>query len=113
MAQVVEVAERIDAGRNLRGLPVSAAEAAEVDPAAARVREQDWVLCGREAVERLDDSERTAENLPHREKYLRLVIDFLHGLLDLHEQLVDQVEHTFPGPRRQTSSPANPKARNV
>ena len=63
--------------------------------------------------ERLDDSERTAENLPHREKYLRLVIDFLHGLLDLHEQLVDQVEHTFPGPRRQTSSPANPKARNT
>src|ERR687897_5237 len=63
--------------------------------------------------ERLDDSERTAENLPHREKYLRLVIDFLHGLLDLHEQLVDQVEHTFPGPRRPTSSPANPKARNT
>ena len=36
--------EVIDAGRNLRGFPVPAAEAAEVDPAAARVREQDWVL---------------------------------------------------------------------
>jgi DNA-binding PadR family transcriptional regulator len=41
---------------------------------------------------RLDASEEDAERLPHREKYLRLAIDFLRGLLDLHEQLVDDVE---------------------
>jgi DNA-binding PadR family transcriptional regulator len=48
---------------------------------------------------RLDDSERGAVELPHREKYLLLVIDFLRGLLDLHERLVDDVEHTFSAPR--------------
>jgi DNA-binding PadR family transcriptional regulator len=41
---------------------------------------------------RLDDSERSAGDLPHREKYLRLVIDSLRRLLDLHEELVDRVE---------------------
>ena len=49
---------------------------------------------------RLEDSQRTAENLPHREKYLLLVIDFLRGLLDLHEQLVNDVERTFGTPAR-------------
>ena len=58
---------------------------------------------------RLEDTERTAEDLPHREKYLLLVIDFLRGLLDLHEQLVDEVERVFPAPRRKRSTPANPK----
>jgi len=33
-----------------------------------------------------------AEDLPHREKYLRLTLDHLHGLLDLHEQLVARAE---------------------
>jgi DNA-binding PadR family transcriptional regulator len=41
---------------------------------------------------RLDDAERTARELPHRAKYLLMVIEFLRGLLDLHEQLVDEVE---------------------
>jgi DNA-binding PadR family transcriptional regulator len=45
--------------------------------------------------QRLDDSERNAKDLPHREKYLQLVIDFLRGLLDLHEQLIGDVEHAF------------------
>src|SRR5678815_3674715 len=40
---------------------------------------------------RLDESERGAADLPHREKYLLLVIEFLRGLLDLHEQLVEDV----------------------
>jgi DNA-binding PadR family transcriptional regulator len=57
---------------------------------------------------RLDDSERSARDLPHREKYLLLVVDFLRGLLDLHEQLVDSVEREF-GPSK-TSSPAKPTA---
>jgi DNA-binding PadR family transcriptional regulator len=42
--------------------------------------------------QRLDDSERAAKDLPHREKYLLLAIDFLRGLLDLHGQLLHDVE---------------------
>jgi DNA-binding PadR family transcriptional regulator len=42
--------------------------------------------------ERLDDAERSAARLPHREKYLRLVIGFMRGYLDLHEELIDDVE---------------------
>jgi DNA-binding PadR family transcriptional regulator len=41
---------------------------------------------------RLDESEKTAELLPHRRKYLLMVISFLRGLLDLHLELVAQVE---------------------
>ena len=41
---------------------------------------------------RLDDSEQSARLLPHRAEYLLLVVGFLRGLLELHEQLVDQVE---------------------
>lgn len=40
---------------------------------------------------RLDDAERSAHELPHREKYLLLVVAFLRGLLDLHEQLIEDV----------------------
>jgi DNA-binding PadR family transcriptional regulator len=47
---------------------------------------------------RLDESERRARDLPHREKYLRLTIDHLRGLLDLHERLVERVERELdPG----------------
>jgi DNA-binding PadR family transcriptional regulator len=41
---------------------------------------------------RLDQSEASAESLPHRRKYLLLVIDFLRRLLELHVALVDEVE---------------------
>jgi DNA-binding PadR family transcriptional regulator len=44
---------------------------------------------------RLDDAERTARELPHRQKYLLLVIGFLRGLLDLHLALVDEIEREF------------------
>jgi DNA-binding PadR family transcriptional regulator len=44
---------------------------------------------------RLDESERAARELPHREKYLLLVTGFLRRLLDLHLDLVDQVERDF------------------
>jgi len=53
---------------------------------------------------RLDDSERRARKLPHREKYLLLVIDFLLGFLQLHEQLVDDVEREL-APRRSRTRP--------
>jgi DNA-binding PadR family transcriptional regulator len=41
---------------------------------------------------RLDDAEVTAASLPHRSKYLLIVIEFLRRYLDLHEELVDEVE---------------------
>jgi hypothetical protein len=40
---------------------------------------------------RLDDTERSAAQLPHREKYLLLVTSFMHRFLDLHLELVDDV----------------------
>jgi DNA-binding PadR family transcriptional regulator len=51
---------------------------------------------------RLDDAERTAKELPHREKYLLLVIGFLRRLLDLHLELVGDVERDL----RPAGSPA-------
>lgn len=41
---------------------------------------------------RLDEAERSAKELPHREKYLLLVIAFLRRLLELHLELVDDAE---------------------
>jgi DNA-binding PadR family transcriptional regulator len=41
---------------------------------------------------RLDATEASARELPHRAKYLLLVNGFLRGLLDLHHELIDQVE---------------------
>src|SRR5262245_36627193 len=45
--------------------------------------------------QRLDDAERTAHDLPHREKYLVLVIEFLRRVLDLHVELTDEIERDF------------------
>jgi hypothetical protein len=41
---------------------------------------------------RLADAEHRARELPHREKHLLIVVDFLRGLLDLHLRLVQEVE---------------------
>jgi DNA-binding PadR family transcriptional regulator len=43
----------------------------------------------------LDDAVRTAAMLPHRERNLLLVIKYLRRLLDLHLELVDEVEREF------------------
>jgi DNA-binding PadR family transcriptional regulator len=49
-------------------------------------------------VERLDESAAAAEGLPHRRKYLLLVNGFLRRLVDLHLELVDEVERELaPG----------------
>ncbi|HET6946100.1 MAG TPA: hypothetical protein VFI01_12165 [Gaiellaceae bacterium] len=53
---------------------------------------------------RLDETERNAEHLPHREKYLLLVIDFLRSFLDLNQRLVDGVEREFAGLGRTSGS---------
>jgi DNA-binding PadR family transcriptional regulator len=42
--------------------------------------------------EQLEESDRSARHLPHRERYLRLVTGFLRRFLELHEELVDDVE---------------------
>jgi len=44
---------------------------------------------------RLDDSVQTAEALPHRSKYLLMVIAYLRRMLDLHLDLVAEVEREF------------------
>ena len=41
---------------------------------------------------RLDESERAADSLPHRRKYLLLVNEFLRRLLELHLEFVDELE---------------------
>jgi DNA-binding PadR family transcriptional regulator len=43
-------------------------------------------------LQRLDQTEASAETLPHRRKYLLLVTEFLRRLLDLHLECVDHVE---------------------
>jgi DNA-binding PadR family transcriptional regulator len=50
---------------------------------------------------RLDESDSSAETLPHRRKYLLLVTGFLRGLLELHLDWIDEVERELaPEPRR-------------
>ena len=44
---------------------------------------------------RLDEGEAAAEQLPHRQKYLLLVIDFLRKYLELHLELIEEVEREF------------------
>jgi DNA-binding PadR family transcriptional regulator len=41
---------------------------------------------------RLDETEAGADGLAHRRKYLLMVVAHLRGLLELHRQLVDDVE---------------------
>ena len=48
---------------------------------------------------RLDDAERRARSFPHREKYLRLVTTFLRRFLELHHELVDDVERELASER--------------
>jgi DNA-binding PadR family transcriptional regulator len=54
--------------------------------------------------ERLDHGEMTADALPHRRKYLLLVIGFLRELLELHLELVDEVEREL-GPNEERAQP--------
>jgi DNA-binding PadR family transcriptional regulator len=60
---------------------------------------------------RLDDAERSAHELPHREKYLLLVTGFLRRLLELHLELVDQVERELAPTGRARRPQARPRPR--
>jgi DNA-binding PadR family transcriptional regulator len=54
-------------------------------------------------LDRLEESEASAETLPHRRKYLLLATGFLRRLLDLHLELVDQVERELAPNARKRS----------
>jgi DNA-binding PadR family transcriptional regulator len=56
---------------------------------------------------RLDETERRTGLFPHRRKYQLLVIGFLRRLLDLHLELVDEIERDFA--RTRTTQPRRPK----
>jgi DNA-binding PadR family transcriptional regulator len=43
-------------------------------------------------LERLDETEASAQGLPHRRKYLLLATGFMRRLFELHLELVDEVE---------------------
>jgi DNA-binding PadR family transcriptional regulator len=61
---------------------------------------------------RLDESEQTARKLPHRDKYLLLVLDFLRRFVDLHEQLLDTAERELRShARRRTRTPSTARPR--
>jgi PadR family transcriptional regulator, regulatory protein AphA len=49
---------------------------------------------------RLTEMEASADRLPHRRKYLRLTTRFLGRLLDLHRDLIDDVERELAPKRR-------------
>jgi hypothetical protein len=51
-----------------------------------------------ELAARLDEAEASAGTLPHRRKYLLLVIGFLRRFLQLHEELIAQVERELADP---------------
>jgi len=49
-------------------------------------------------------SEASAELLPHRGKYLLIVVDFLRNLLELHFELIERVERELEAEEGQTAS---------
>jgi PadR family transcriptional regulator, regulatory protein AphA len=59
-------------------------------------------------LERVAEAEASAEDLPHRRKYLQLVTGFLRELLELHLKLVDDVERELTGeePAEAAADPA-------
>src|SRR5262245_37242344 len=50
----------------------------------------------------LDDFEETAKQLPHRQKYLQLALGLLRSFVELHEHLIDEIEHEFSASRRRS-----------
>ena len=57
---------------------------------------------------RIDEAQASAETLPHRRKYLLLVNGFLRRLLDLHVELVDDVERELGPKARRKRRPRRP-----
>jgi DNA-binding PadR family transcriptional regulator len=61
-------------------------------------------------IQRLDESAVAAEALPHRRKYLLLVNQFLRRLVDLHSDLIDEVEREL-GDEPRAPAPSPPQGR--
>ena len=59
-------------------------------------------------MERLDEGERTARTLEHRSTYLLLVVGFLRRYLDLHLELVDDVERLLEAGEADASAEGAP-----
>jgi hypothetical protein len=55
--------------------------------------------------ERVAELEAQAEDVPHRRKYLLLVMGFLRELLELHLQLVDRVERELDDENGSAAAP--------
>jgi PadR family transcriptional regulator, regulatory protein AphA len=55
--------------------------------------------------QRLDESADAAKTLPHRSKYLLLVNDFLRRFVDLHDDLIDEVEEELAPSKRKSEKP--------
>ena len=53
---------------------------------------------------RLDAAEESSKRVNHREKYLLIATGFLRRLLELHLELVDEVERELKSPARTRSS---------
>jgi DNA-binding PadR family transcriptional regulator len=53
--------------------------------------------------DRLDEAQARAETIPHRRKYLLLVVEFLRDYLELHVELVDTVEREFEAEERRVA----------
>ena len=53
---------------------------------------------------RLDEAQARAEAIPHRRKYLLLVVEFLRDYLQLHLELVDRVEREFAADGQRAAS---------
>ena len=51
-------------------------------------------------LERLEQTEASAETLAHRRKYILLVTGFMRRLFELHLELVDEVERELDGSAR-------------
>jgi DNA-binding PadR family transcriptional regulator len=58
---------------------------------------------------RLDETERRTGHFPHRAKYQLLAIGFLRRLLELHLELVDEIERDL-APKRRGGSQSRPRA---
>lgn len=58
---------------------------------------------------RVRETAERARSLPHREKYLRLGLEFVEGLIALYEQLVEEVEREFAGSPDLLPPPLTPR----
>jgi PadR family transcriptional regulator, regulatory protein AphA len=60
---------------------------------------------------RVEETAERAKALPHREKYLNLGLEFIEGLIELYEELVEKIEQDFAASRRRSPNPSDPQRR--